>query len=41
MEEKIKLNYKDKGNNFEISSNFRKEGEESILFIHGLGCSKD
>jgi pimeloyl-ACP methyl ester carboxylesterase len=39
MEKKIKLIYKD--NTFEVSSNFRKGSEESILFIHGLGCSKD
>jgi len=39
MEKKIKLTYKD--NTFEVSSNFRKSAEESILFIHGLGCSKD
>jgi len=39
MGEKVKLNYK--GNTIEISSDFRKEAEESILFIHGLGCSKE
>lgn len=40
MEEKIiQLTYKD--NNFKVSSNFRRGIEESILFIHGLGCSKD
>ncbi len=35
----IKISYK--GNNFEIAYNLRKEAEESIIFIHGLGCSKD
>ncbi len=39
MEEKVKLNYK--GSNLEISYNFREEAEEPILFIHGLGCSKE
>jgi pimeloyl-ACP methyl ester carboxylesterase len=39
MEEKITLNYGD--NNLEISYNLSKGVGESIVFIHGLGCSKD
>ncbi len=39
MEERIEVNYK--GSNLEISFNLRKEAEEPIIFIHGLGCSKE
>lgn len=39
MKEKVKLNYN--ATKLEVSSNFRKGVGESILFIHGLGCSKD
>jgi pimeloyl-ACP methyl ester carboxylesterase len=38
-EEKVRFNYK--GDKFEISCNLRKKSEESILFLHGLGCSKE
>ncbi|HIH96429.1 MAG TPA: alpha/beta hydrolase [Thermoplasmata archaeon] len=38
-EEKVRFNCK--GDEFEISCNLRKKFEESILFLHGLGCSKE
>lgn len=29
------------GNNYELVSHFRKSGNELIVFVHGLGCSKE
>ena len=29
------------GSNYEVSTTFRKRGEELLLLLHGLGCSKE
>ena len=29
------------GKSFELSSTFREGGEDLLLFVHGLGCSKE
>jgi pimeloyl-ACP methyl ester carboxylesterase len=29
------------GNNFEVATTFRRCGEETLLLLHGLGCSKE
>ena len=39
MAEKIRLRYR--GNSLVIAADYRKGAGETILFIHGLGCSKD
>ncbi|MBU4480698.1 alpha/beta hydrolase, partial [Patescibacteria group bacterium] len=38
-EQMIEITYQ--GLKLKIAANFKKSGEESILFLHGLGCSKD
>jgi len=29
------------GNKYEVATTFRKQGEELLLLLHGLGCSKE
>ncbi len=29
------------GNNFKVATTFRKRGEEALILLHGLGCSKE
>ncbi len=29
------------GNNYEVATTIRKKGEELLLFLHGIGCSKE
>jgi hypothetical protein len=29
------------GNKYEVATTFRKQGGELLLFLHGIGCSKE